>query len=56
MGRDGSVDIASRCGLDGPAGRRDIPHPSTTALGPNQPPIQMVPGTFPEGKAARTWR
>ena len=27
-----------------PCGGRDIPHPSRPALGPNQPPIQWVPG------------
>jgi hypothetical protein len=48
MGRDSSVGIATRYGLDGPAiesrWRRDFPHPSRPAVGPTQPPIQWVPG------------
>jgi hypothetical protein len=48
VGHDSSVGVATRYGLDG-AGietrwRRDFPHPSRTALGPTQPPIQWVPG------------
>jgi hypothetical protein len=58
-GRDSSVCIASRYGLDG-AGiesrwRRDFPHPSRPALGPTQPLVQWVPGLFLEGKAAGVW-
>jgi hypothetical protein len=38
LGRDSSVDIATRYGLDGSGiefrWRRDFPHPSITALGP----------------------
>jgi hypothetical protein len=48
VGRDSSVSIAIRCGLDGPGIEsrwgRDFPHPSIPALWPTQPPIQWVPG------------
>ena len=48
VGRDSSVGIANRYGLDGPGIEsrqgRDYPHPSRPALGPIQPPIQWVPG------------
>jgi hypothetical protein len=47
-GRDSSVSIATRYGLDGPEIEswrgRDFPHPSRPALVPTQPPIQWVPG------------
>jgi len=56
MGRDSSVGIATRCGLDGPRIEsrwgRDFPHPSRSALGPTQPPIQLVLGPSPGGKVA----
>jgi hypothetical protein len=46
--RSSSVGIATRYGLDGPGIESrwgpDFPHPSRTALGPTQPPIQWVPG------------
>jgi hypothetical protein len=55
-GRDSSVGIATRYGLDGPGIEsrcgRDFPHQSRPALGPTQPPIQWVPGLFPGVKAA----
>ena len=48
VGRDSSVSIATRYGLDGPGSEsrwgRDFPPPSRPALGPTQPPIQWVPG------------
>jgi len=48
MGRDSSVNIATRYGLNGLGIEsrwvRDFPHPSRLALGPNQPPTQWVPG------------
>ena len=47
-GRDSSVGIATRHGVDGlgieSLGGRDFPHPSRPALGPTQPPVQRVPG------------
>jgi len=60
MGPDSPVGIATRyrrgCpGIESQWGR-EFPHPSKPALGPNQPPIQWVPGLFPEGKAAGAWR
>ena len=60
VGRDSSVGIATRYGLDGLGTEsrwgRDFPHPSRPALGPTQPPVQCVPGVFPVGKAAGAWR
>jgi len=60
VGRDSSVDTATRYGLDGPGIEsrwgRDSPHPSRLALRPTQPPIQWAPVLFPGGKAAGAWR
>ena len=60
MGRDSSVRIATRYGLDGPGIEsgcwRDFPHPSRPALGPTQPPVQCVASLFPGGKTAGAWR
>ena len=60
VGRDSSVGIGTRYGLDGPGIESRwgpvFPHPSRPALGPTKPPIQWVPGFFPGGKAAGLWR
>jgi hypothetical protein len=60
VGRDSSVGIATRYGLDGTGIEsrwgRDFPHPSRPSLGPTQLPIQWVPGLFPGGKVAGAWR
>jgi hypothetical protein len=60
MGRDSSVRIATRHGLDGPgiesAWRRDFPHPSRPALWPTQPHVQLAPCIFSGGKSAGVWR
>jgi len=56
VGRDNSVSVATRYGLDGPGIEfrwgRDFPHPPNPTLGPIQPPTQCVPDLFPGGKAA----
>jgi hypothetical protein len=56
---DIAVGIASRYRLDGPGiqswWERDFPYPSGPALGPNQPPIQCIPGRS-RVKATGAWR
>jgi hypothetical protein len=58
VGRDSSVGIATRYGLDGPGIEsqwgRDFPHPSRPALGPTQPPIQWVSALFSWGYSGRS--
>ena len=58
---DDAVGIATRYRLDSPGiksrwGGRDFPHQSRPALGPIQPPVKLVLGFFPKGKAAGAWR
>ena len=52
-GRDTTVGIATRYGLDGPGIEcrwgRDFPHPSRPSLGSTQPPIQMGTGSLSPG-------
>ena len=59
-GRDSSVGIATRYGLEGPGiesrWRQNIPRLSRPALGSIQPPTQWLPGLFPRGTAAGAWR
>ena len=52
MGRDSSVGIATRYGLDGPGiesrcGGRDFPHPSRPALGAHPASYTTCTGSFP---------
>ena len=59
-GRDGSVGIATRYGLNGPGIEswrgRDFPYPCRPSLGLTQPRVQVVTGLFAGGKAAGAWR
>ena len=60
MGPGSSVSIVTRYGLEGPGFEsrcvRDFPRLSRPTLGPTLPPIELVPGLFPGGKAAGAWR
>ena len=59
-GPDNSVVIATSYGPEGPGIEsqrgRNCPHPSRPALELIHPPMQWVPGLFPEGKVAGAWR
>ena len=57
VGRDSSVSIATRYGLDGWGSnsdrRQDFPHPSIPGIGSTQPPVQWVPGLISGNKVRR---
>ena len=59
MGRDSTVGIATRYGLDGPVIEcrwgRDFPHPSRPALEAYTASCTMGTGSLPGGKAAGAW-
>ena len=54
-GGKAQVGIAARYGLDGlgieTRWRRDLPHPSSPALEPTQPPVQLVTGSLSRGQS-----
>ena len=54
--RGSAVGILTRYGLDGPGieflWERNYLHLSRPTLVPTQPPVQCLPGFFPDGKAA----
>jgi len=56
LGRDGVVGIATRYGLSGPGIESRWGRDFRRALRPTQCPIQCIPGVFPGGKAAGSWR
>jgi hypothetical protein len=57
VGRDSSVGIATSNGLYAPGIEslwgRDIRYQSRPVLGPTQPPIQWVPGSFSRRQSGR---
>jgi len=59
-GRDSSVDIVTRYGLDGPGNESQsgVRFPAPVQTGPGAHPASYTMGTggFPTGKAAGAWR
>jgi len=60
VSRDSSVGTATRYELEGPyiesRWGRDFTNSPRPALEPTQPSLLRVPGFFPGGNAAGTWR
>ena len=60
VGRDSSVGIATRYGLEGPGiesrRERDFLNSARLGLGPAEPSAQWAPGLFPGGKVTGALR
>ena len=55
-GRHSALGIVTSYRLDGPGIESRWRQPFRPALGPTQPPVQLVPGLFPGSKEDGAWR